>query len=178
MVSWEAMSPSRIALLSLSAGATACAALIVAGATPSAAAPASDSQGYVDSTARCASPDTAMAFGRTASSRIAICAAPDGDLTYRGVRVRDGAKLILPASATGSGVYTAVNDGITYTVTADDLTVKSGSTVIREEAMLEYEVPGATGSSDTPASSAPSTPTSTTPLGPPLPAEVGGSSES
>ncbi|WP_422743210.1 hypothetical protein ACN27E_17035 [Mycobacterium sp. WMMD1722] len=169
---------NRIAILRTSAGAAVCAAVIVVGASPSAAAPASDSQGYLDSTARCAAPDTTMAFGRTASSRIAICASPDGEFTYRGVRVRDGAKLILAASQTRSGVYTAVNDGVTYTVTAEDLTVTAGNTVLREEPMLEYEVPGATGSSDTPASSAPATPTTTTPLGPPLPAEVGGSSES
>ncbi|MBO0678657.1 hypothetical protein JRC04_14400 [Mycolicibacterium sp. S2-37] len=171
------MPSSRIALLRLSAGAAACTALIAVGAAPSAAAPASDSQGFVDSTARCAAPATAVAFGRTATSRIAICESADGDYTYRGVRVRDGAKLILAAESAGGGVYTAVNDGVTYTVSADDLTVSAGDTVIREEPMLEFHGPAATGSADAPASSAPTPadPTPTTPLGPPLPAEVGGS---
>ncbi|MCK0177007.1 hypothetical protein [Mycolicibacterium sp. F2034L] len=165
------MPSSRIALLSLSAGAVACAALIATGIAPSAAAPASDAQGYVDSTARCAAPATAVAFGYTASSRIAICKSADGDYTYRGVRVRDGAKLILPAESAGEGVYTAENDGVTYTVSADDLTVSAGDTVLREEAMLEFQGPAAAGTAKNPST----TPTSTVPLGPPLPAEVGGS---
>lgn len=162
----------RITLLRLSLGATACAALLAGVVTPSGAAPASDTQGFIDSTARCAAPATAMAFGRTASSRVAICKSSGGALEYRGVRVRDGAKLILAASSSGGGVYTAENDGITYTVSSVDLTVSAGDTVIREEQMLEFHGPG---SSDAPASSAPASPTPTTPLPPPLPAEVGGS---
>ena len=58
--------------LRLSAATGALALLAVA--VPSAlAAPASDGQGYLDSTARCASPSTAVAFGSTESSRVAIC---------------------------------------------------------------------------------------------------------
>ena len=60
------------------------------------AAPATDDQGYVDSTARCTPPDVEVAFGNTTTSRVAICKTPGGQYEYRGVRVRDGAKLSFP----------------------------------------------------------------------------------
>lgn len=172
------------AVLRLSAAAVSCAAVLALGATPAEAAPASDSQGFVDSTARCAAPSTAVAFGATASSRIAICKSTTGAYEYRGVRVRDGAKLILAAKATGDGVYAATNDGITYTVSSEDLTVSTGSSVIRAESMVEFHGASSADTADAPASSAPKspgyiapdTPTPTTPLPPPLPAEVGGAS--
>ena len=187
--------------LRLSAATGALALLAVA--VPSAlAAPASDGQGYLDSTARCASPSTAVAFGSTESSRVAICKTSGGQLEYRGVRVRDGAKLILSASQSADGAYVAGNDGVTYTVTSSALVVKAGQTVLRTEPWVDLHgstsskapttTPGLTTSS-APTSSAPSTssppsvtsapaatptvitPTVTTPLPPPLPAEVGGS---
>jgi hypothetical protein len=62
----------------LTAAAAACAALLVTGAPPAGAAPATDDRGFVASTARCAAPDSAVAFGCTDSSRVAICVDPDG----------------------------------------------------------------------------------------------------
>jgi hypothetical protein len=60
-------------------------------------------------------------FGSTETSRVAICKAPGGQYEYRGVRLRDGAKLIVSASQSGDG-YVADNDGgITYTVTSKSL---------------------------------------------------------
>jgi len=47
---------------------------------------------------------TAVAFGSTDTSRVAICKTPGGKYTYHGVRLRDGAKLILPATASGGTV--------------------------------------------------------------------------
>jgi hypothetical protein len=128
------------------------------------AAPQTDSHGFVDSTARCASPDTAVAFGHTATSRVAICRSADGQYTYRGVRVTDGAKLIIPAQQSGAG-YFAESEGVTYTVTTKSLTVSVGPDVIRDEQFFDFQQPAIT---DT----APSAPGST-PSTPPLPAEVG-----
>lgn len=148
------------------------------GAPPGAAAPAlaSDAQGYVDSTARCASPSTAVAFGSTDSSRIAVCKSTDGTYEYRGVRVRDGAKLITSATAAGDGEYVAENGPATYTVTAEALTISIGDDVVRTETMLDFHGPAASATPSSPgAGPAPATPTPTKPLGPPLPAEVGGS---
>ncbi|WP_059021847.1 hypothetical protein [Mycobacterium sp. M26] len=172
----------------VAAGLTMC----VTALPSAAAAPAYDSQGYVDSTARCAASDTAVLFGSTDTSRVAICKDSGGQYEYRGVRVRDGAKLILPASAYGNGAYDAESDGITYLVDAKSLTVNSGGKTIRSESWLDFHGPKSPASgTSSPSTSSPSTsgsatpttsakptsttPTSTTPLPPPLPAEVGGS---
>lgn len=155
--------------LRLTAAAAACSALAVVGLGPATAAPGTDGQGYVDSTARCASPNETVVFGSTERSRVAICES-DGDYEYRGVRLRDGAKLIVPASQSGNG-YTADNEGITYTVTEDSLVVSSGARVIREESMIDFH---SSQQAEVPAASLAETPTPTTPLSPPLPAEVGG----
>jgi hypothetical protein len=147
--------------------AVACASLLSLGAAPSAwSAPDADSQGYVDSTARCTAPDTAVVFGSTDSSRVAICATSDG-LEYRGVRVRDGARLIAAATRSADGAFTATKDGIDYMVTSDALVISAGERVIRDESMLDFHRPGAP-------AAASQTPTSTKPLPPPLAAEVGG----
>jgi hypothetical protein len=151
--------------------AAACSALFVIG-TPSASAdPATDSLGFVDSTARCAAPDTAVAFGSTANSRIAICKTSSGQYGYRGVRISDGAKLIASASPSADGSFVAQHDGLIYTVVSD------GNQVIRREPMVSFHGPK---TAQTPAATpqspaaAPPTVTPTAPLPPPLPAEVGG----
>ena len=153
----------------VSVAAAACGLLFAFGAPPVGAAPANDDQGYVDSTARCATPDTAVVFGSTATSRVAICKTPGGRYQYRGVRLRDGAKLIVPASQSGEG-FVAENDGVAYFLTADSLVVSVGHRVIRDEPMVDFHRQGTPGAS--PAAPQPTTPS--TPLPPPLPAEVGG----
>ncbi len=163
--------------------AVASSALFFATAPVALSAPAYDSQGYVDSTARCSAPNTAVVFGRTKTARVAICMSPDGKYQYRGVRVRDGAKLIVPASRSSDGAFTAANDGFQYMVTSSALVISSGTRVIRDEAMLDFHRTGATTVPTTSvpkttvpsAPSAPVAPTPTTPLPPPLAAEEGGS---
>ncbi|MGC2655009.1 MAG: hypothetical protein WA317_15775, partial [Mycobacterium sp.] len=110
---------------------------------------------------------------------------PAAQYQYRGVRVRDGAKLILPASKTSDGGYVANDSGNTYTVTAHSLTVSQGKEVSREESMMDFHELGAPAApapssapkatppaAATPAPAATSAPS--TPLPPPLRAEVGG----
>lgn len=144
----------------------AAAAVLVVAQPPAAAAPETDGDGYLNSTARCAAPDTVVVFGSTDSSRVAICKSPDGQYEYRGVRISDGAKLIVPAEASQDGAFVADNNGIGYLVTAKSLVVSEGTKVIREEPMVDFHGPQAP-------APAPATPTSTTPLPPPLPAEEG-----
>lgn len=157
------MSTRRPGVLAIVSAATA--VLVVA--PPSGwAAPAIDADGYVSSTARCESPSAVVVFGSTDSSRVAICQTPGGKYEYRGVRVDDGAKLIVPAEASSDGAFVAESGGIGYLVTAKSLVVSEGNKVIREEPMVEFHGPAA------PAQPA-TTPTSTTPLPPPLPAEQG-----
>ena len=135
------MSTRALVPLRLTAAAAAWSALAVAGLASATAAPTADDQGYIDSTARCTSPSEAVVFGSTETSRVAICAS-DGEYEYRGVRLRDGARLIVPASKTTDG-YTAENDGITYRVTADSLIVSAGTRVIRDETMIDFHTSGA-----------------------------------
>ncbi|MCX2931171.1 hypothetical protein ORI20_12850 [Mycobacterium sp. CVI_P3] len=171
--------PSHLIRVAGLTAAAACSALLVTALPHAGAAPDFDSQGYLDSTARCS--DAAVLFGSTGTSRVAICETSGGGYQYRGVRVRDGAKLILSASSSSDGSYTAVNDGVTYTVSSSSLTVSSGSTVMRKESWVDFHGPQtsqSTSSSSAPTTSSTATsttPTSTTPLPPPLPAEVGGS---
>jgi hypothetical protein len=164
--------------------AAACSALLAIGMPSAGADPATDALGFVDSSARCAAPNTAVAFGSTAESRVAICKSPAGQYGYHGVRVSYGAKLIVSATPSADGSYVAKSDGITYTVTSSALVVSDGSGVIRREPMVSYhgpktaQAPAATPTNpaaapQTPAA-APTTATPTKPLPPPLPAEVGG----
>ena len=160
------MSSVRIAVPRATVVAAACSVLLAIGLPSATAAPTTDDQGYVDSTARCSSPATAVLFGSTDTSRVAICKTSGGQYEYRGVRVRDGARLIVPASQSGDG-FVADNDGVTYLLTAKSLVINLGDKVIREEPMVDFHRPG------TPAAPAAPPPTTTTPLPPPLPAEVG-----
>jgi hypothetical protein len=152
--------------------------LLVFGTPSAAAVPDTDGQGFIDSAARCTTPDVAVAFGKTQTARVAICKTPAGGYEYRGVRVRDGAKLITRASRSDNGTFIADNDGVTYVVTSKALLVSAGDQVISRESMVEFHEPGTSSSpTETSATAAPTTTTSQTPLPPPLPAEVGGSGD-
>ena len=190
--------------------AAAASALIAVGmplafAAPT-AAPPSDSEGYVNSTARCSSPDTAVLFGTTQSSRVAICKTADGAFEYRGVRVSDGAKLIAPAKQTSTSTFVVNNDGVKYTITPTALSVTANGDTFRTETWSDFHGPEAPASSSSSGSSSPSkatspatspatataepstsaaaTPSTSAPAAssavplPPLPAEVGGGSSS
>ena len=150
------------------AAATVAASAIVAVGVPLAlaaptAVPPSDGQGYVDSTARCTKPDTAVIFGTTDTSRVAICQTASGTFEYRGVRVSDGAKLVAAVSRTSSDTYVVTNDGVTYTVTPTALSVTVGGNTFRTETWTDFHSPqspatsGATTSGTATSSSKPST---------------------
>ncbi len=165
----------------IAVAAAACWTLLAVGAPLAAADPSTDALGFVDSTARCAAPNTAVAFGSTAESRVAICKSPAGQYGYHGVRVSDGAKLIASATAGTDGSFVAKQDGVTYTVTSSALVVSDSSGVIRRETMLTYHgpktapSPSAAAQSPSAAPVAPQTSAAPAkPLPPPLPAEVGG----
>jgi hypothetical protein len=131
------------------------------------AVPPSDSQGYVDSTARCTKPDTAVIFGTTDTSRVAVCKTAGGAYEYRGVRVSDGAKLIVTASQTADGDFIAKNDGVTYTVTATSLSISAGGSTIRTESWTDINTPQspATSTTGTTKTSTPKTSTAPTTSG-------------
>lgn len=151
------MSTSTFHKTGLFAAAAAASALVAIGvplaiAAPPIATPQSDVQGYLDSTARCTAPDTAVIFGTTDSSRVAICKTANGSYEYRGVRVRDGAKLIVPATQTSTDSYMAEGDGATYTITTTALSVTSGGSTVRTEAWTDFHNPQSPAGSGTAAS--------------------------
>jgi hypothetical protein len=174
------MSSSRLCTVRATVVAAVGCAMFAYG-VPAAADPSTDALGFVDSSARCAAPDTAVAFGSTATSRVAICRTSSGKYEYRGVRISDGAKLVVPASESSDGGFVAESDGITYKVTSTSVVVSEGNETIRRESMVYFHGPNTTAASPgpstpaaTPTQAAAPTPTTTTPLPPPLPAEVGG----
>jgi hypothetical protein len=171
------MSSYLLSTRRLAVAAAACWTLFAIGTPLAAADPSTDALGFVDSTARCAAPNTAVAFGSTAESRVAICKSPAGQFGYHGVRVSDGAKLIASASASADGSYVAKQDGVTYTVTSSALVVSDANGVIRREPMVTYHGPktaqSPSAAAQTP-TAAPQTSAPARPLPPPWPAEVGG----
>ena len=165
------MNTSALPKPGLIAAALAISAMIAIGVPLALAAPTavppSDSQGYLDSTARCIKPDTAVVFGTTETSRVAICKTASGEFEYRGVRVRDGARLIVPASRISDGVYVAKNDGVTYTVTAEALSVSANGDTFRTQSWTDFNSPQAPASTTSGSTSAkPSTAGPATTSGP------------
>lgn len=111
--------------------------------TPSAVAQPShptDDRGFVGSSVRCDAPQSAVSFGRTAQSLVAICLVPDGHYEYRGARLGDDAALVVVAEPTVPGEFFAQKDGATYTVTATQLVIKTDDWV-RAEPMLHFQTP-------------------------------------
>ena len=99
-----------------------------------------DDRGFIDSKVRCEAPQAAVAFGRTEQSLVAICVDRDGHYEYRGARLGDDAVLTVVAEPTVPGEFFAQKDGVTYTVTAKELVIKSDECV-RTEPMLQFGAP-------------------------------------
>jgi hypothetical protein len=109
-----------------------------AGAEPGALQ--TDDRGFINTEVRCDAPQTAVAFGRTEQSLVAICVDRDGHYEYRGARFGDGAVLTVVAEPTVPGEFFAQKNGVTYTVTAKELVIKSDA-FVRSEPMLQFEAP-------------------------------------
>ena len=181
----------RTSGLAASAAAAALAIGVPLAMAAPTAVPPSDTGGYLESTARCTAPDTAVLFGTTKTARVAICKTASG-YEYRGVRVSDGAKLVAAAKQTSSDSYAVENDGVKYTITPTALSVTANGDTYRTETWTDFHGTKAAASSKAstavtpglktaapsaaPAPAASPAPTSVAPLPPPLAAEVGGGS--
>jgi hypothetical protein len=99
-----------------------------------------DDRGFVDTKVRCEAPQSAVFFGRTEQSLVAICLDPDGHYEYRGARLSDDAVLTVVAEPTVPGEFFAQKDGVTYTVTAQELVIKSEG-YARTEPVLQSGAP-------------------------------------
>jgi len=120
----------------------ACALMATNGYLPVASAKPAfsiDGRGFVNTPARCDGPQTPVLAGRTPLSLIAICQGDRGGYEYRGMRLRDGALLNLPAKKLGNGWFGANTPDITYTVSQNKLLLTAGARIVRDEAMLEFK---------------------------------------
>lgn len=113
-------------------------ALVVVGIPSTAAASDVDANGYLDSAARCNTPDEVFFVGSTETSQVAICQFPDDGYEYRGVRNSDGASLVAPAGRSGGVTFIARDHGLTYTVTTHSLVVSRAGDVLRREPMIDF----------------------------------------
>jgi len=115
------------------------------GAAPLKAAPApfpSDDRGFIDSSARCRGSQPAYAIGRTPGSLVVICGEQAGHYEYLGVRLSDAAVLRTKAQTDSTRSFLAQRAGVLYAVSPTELKVTTGTTVIKQEPMIEYrEVP-------------------------------------
>ncbi|GFG48685.1 hypothetical protein CQY20_09825 [Mycolicibacterium agri] len=109
---------------------------------PRAAAPAtpfpSDDKGFIHSSARCEDTQAAYAIGRTNGSLVVICGEPTGRYEYLGVRLSDAALLRTQAETDAERGFFAQRGSVVYAVSAAELRVTAGSTVIKQEPMVEY----------------------------------------
>jgi hypothetical protein len=101
---------------------------------------ATDDRGFIDSKVRCEAPQSAVEFGRTEQSLVAICVDRDGRYEYRGARLGDDVVLTVVAEPTVPGEFFAQKDGVTYTVTAKELVIKSDE-YVRTEPVLQFGAP-------------------------------------
>jgi hypothetical protein len=144
----EKISPTRpVGAMRALVAAVLFAGLVVTGmAMPNDLPPASakpptmptDSQGYVNSPARCGPNQSAVVVGRTALSLVAICADGRGGYEYHGMRLSDGAVLVLPAKALSGGCFGARTDTIDFTISERKLLLVSGLRIVRDETMVEF----------------------------------------
>jgi hypothetical protein len=100
-----------------------------------------DDKGFVDSSARCETTQTAVAIARTPGSLVVICSDQSGQYGYRGVRLSDDAVLTTVARATPTHEFVAQNSTVTYALSPTGLLVTTGATVIKQEPMIEYREP-------------------------------------
>jgi hypothetical protein len=111
------------------------------GARPLKASPVpfgSDDKGFLHSSARCRRSQSAFAIGRTPGSLVVICGERAGRYEYLGVRLSDAAVLRTDAETDSARGFLAQTAGVVYAVSATELKVTAGGTVIKQEPMLEY----------------------------------------
>lgn len=100
-----------------------------------------DDKGFVNSDARCAATQTAVAIARTPASLVVICDHGDGQYGYLGVRLSDDAVLKTMATTTPTHTFIAQNAGVTYAVSPAGLLVTAGGAVLKQEPTIDYREP-------------------------------------
>ncbi|BDY32055.1 hypothetical protein [Mycolicibacterium mageritense] len=97
-----------------------------------------DEAGFVGSPARCTDTQTIRAIGRTRLSLVVICLDRSGRFEYHGVRLSDKAALTAGAQTVQGRQFLARNANVSYAVSPRELLVTAGSTIIKQEPMVEF----------------------------------------
>jgi hypothetical protein len=101
-----------------------------------------DDRGFIDTRARCDSPKSAVAVGRTQQSLVAICVDPRGHYEYRGVRLKDSSEINVSGAVMQDGKFVTHNADVTYVFSAKELMIVQGwGWVVRKEPMVAYMEP-------------------------------------
>jgi serine/threonine protein kinase len=108
--------------------------------TPLPGVSGTDAQGFVGHAARCDAGSTPAAAIRTSQSLAVVCRTPSGSYYYHGERLRDGANVRLSDAVPNGGGFDVINpqDGASYEVRPDHLTIRSNGHVDSNEPALEY----------------------------------------
>ena len=138
MVSLIMVSKAPAVLVVSAAVTVGLAAMIPLPAADAQPAYPTDDRGFVNSQIRCDAPQSAVAFSRTDQSIVAICVDEAGRYQYRGARLADeDAVLTVVAEPTVPGEFFAQKDGVTYTVTAKELVIRTDEWT-RTEPVLQF----------------------------------------
>ncbi|MDF8266221.1 serine/threonine-protein kinase [Luteipulveratus flavus] len=102
--------------------------------------PGYDYQGWTTPTeARCNATDPAVLVAASASTRIAICETAVGDYYYRGYSVRNGNGIEIDFPERTADGWTVTNDGVTYDLTPQELSIREGTKSLLQEPMTTYD---------------------------------------
>ncbi|TQF65995.1 hypothetical protein FK531_19175 [Rhodococcus spelaei] len=98
-----------------------------------------DSRGFVNySGARCSSVNSAVAVARTSQSLVTICQTGAGRLSYRAVRLSDGATIELGDPLRVGDLFVVRNGSTSYSLSPVSLVITRGTTLLAREPMLEF----------------------------------------
>jgi hypothetical protein len=111
----------------------------VAAPAPGLGVGGTDAQGFVNYPgARCDSVRPAVAVARTSRSLVSICQAGTGRLSYRAVRLSDGATIELGDPLRIGDLFVVTNGSTSYSLSPGALVITRGTTVLAREPMLEF----------------------------------------
>ncbi|GAB18632.1 hypothetical protein GOEFS_060_00250 [Gordonia effusa NBRC 100432] len=96
-----------------------------------------DWQGFIDGPRCNASKDAAVAIGLTDRSRVVICqVGSTANLYYKGTA--DGNSVEIDFPVRSGNAFTATNDGYSYVISQESLTITKGGAVLNTETMIAY----------------------------------------
>lgn len=102
-----------------------------------------DGQGFINTDARCAPTESAVAAGRTEKSLVVVCKAGDGRLEYKGLRLSLKTGVSVGNVAADADGFVAHNETTTYVVTPAELVIRSADAVLAREPMVDFRRPQA-----------------------------------